>query len=175
MRKIFLAIAAAASLASVDGRAQQAPDVKRATATLRDAAGQKVGEATLIQTNSGVLVQLNLTNARPGAHAFHVHAVGKCEAPTFDSAGAHFNPGDAHHGYLSEKGGHAGDLPNIHVPPDGRLTIEVLARGVTLAGGERALLDSDGASLVIHEKPDDYATDPAGNAGKRIACGVITR
>ena len=102
----------------------------------------------------------------------HIHAVGKCEAP-FESAGGHFNPGHTHHGMMSGEG-HAGDMPNLHVPQDGSLSVEVLNREVTLEQGKpNSLFDNDGSSLVIHAKADDYKSDPAGNAGDRIACGVI--
>src|SRR5262245_54428396 len=144
-----------------------------ATATLRDASGNEVGRATLTETTSGLLVRLDVTSAPQGEHALHFHAVGKCEPPDFKSAGPHFNPSEAKHGIENPEGPHAGDMPNLHVPADGRLSVEVLNQAVTLSG-KSALLDDDGASLVIHAAADDYRTDPAGNAGDRIACGVIT-
>jgi superoxide dismutase, Cu-Zn family len=99
-----------------------------------------------------------------------VHAVGRCEPP-FESAGDHFNPTGKQHGRDNPRGPHAGDLPNVPAVPARRATIEIVVRHVSLA----ALLDADGASLVVHEHADDHTTDPAGNAGRRIACGVITR
>ena len=144
-----------------------------ATACLKDASGKEVGKATLTNTPSGVLIGLDLTAAPAGEHAFHIHAVGKCEPPDFKSAGPHFNPETTKHGLMNPEGPHAGDMPNLHVPADGKLSIEVLNPAVSLSG-ESALLDEDGASLVIHAGADDYKTDPAGNAGDRIACGVIT-
>lgn len=143
-----------------------------ATASLKDASGNEVGKAALTDTPNGVLIRLDLTGAPAGEHAFHIHAVGKCEPPDFKSAGPHFNPGAAKHGLENPEGPHAGDMPNLHVPGDGRLSIEVLNQAVTL-GGKSALLDEDGAALVIHAGADDYRTDPAGNAGDRIACGII--
>jgi Cu-Zn family superoxide dismutase len=143
-----------------------------ATASLKDASGNEVGRATLTETSSGLLIRLDLTAVPSGEHAFHIHAVGKCEAPDFKSAGPHFNPAEAKHGFENAEGSHAGDMPNLHVPSDGRLSIEVLNPAVTLSG-KSALLDDDGAALVIHEAADDYRTDPAGNAGDRIACGII--
>jgi Cu-Zn family superoxide dismutase len=143
-----------------------------ATASLKDASGNEVGRATLTETSSGLLIRLDLTAVPSGEHAFHIHAVGKCEAPDFKSAGPHFNPAEAKHGFENAEGPHAGDMPNLHVPSDGRLSIEVLNPAVTLSG-KSALLDDDGAALVIHEAADDYRTDPAGNAGDRIACGII--
>ena len=144
-----------------------------ATASLKDASGNEVGRATLTETSSGLLIRLDVTDAPSGEHALHFHAVGKCEPPDFKSAGPHFNPADAKHGIENPEGPHAGDMPNLHVPSDGRLSIEVLNQAVTLSG-KSALLDDDGAALVIHAAADDYRTDPAGNAGDRIACGIIT-
>jgi superoxide dismutase, Cu-Zn family len=144
-----------------------------ATASLRDANGNEVGRATLTETTSGLLIRLDVTSAPQGEHALHFHAVGKCEPPDFKSAGPHFNPTEHKHGIENPEGPHAGDMPNLHVPADGRLSVEVLNQAVTLSG-KSALLDDDGASLVIHAAADDYRTDPAGNAGDRIACGVIT-
>jgi Cu-Zn family superoxide dismutase len=143
-----------------------------ATASLKDAKGNEVGRATLTETSSGLLIRLDVTAAPSGEHALHFHAVGKCEPPDFKSAGPHFNPSEAKHGLENPEGPHAGDMPNLHVPADGRLSLEVLNQAVTLSG-KAALLDDDGAALVIHEAADDYRTDPAGNAGDRIACGII--
>ncbi len=145
----------------------------KASAVLKDASGTEVGKVTLTKTPSGVLLSLDLTAIPAGEHAFHIHAVGKCEPPDFKSAGPHFNPDETKHGLLNPEGPHAGDMPNLHVPTDGKLQVEVLNPTVTLSE-EAALLDADGASIVIHAGPDDYKTDPAGNAGDRIACGVVT-
>ena len=147
--------------------------VYKASAVLKDATGKDVGTATFSATPSGALLDLNLTAIPPGVHAWHIHAVGKCEPPKFETAGPHFNPDQTKHGIMNPEGPHAGDLPNIHVPADGKLEVEFLDPVVTLSQ-ESALLDADGASIVIHAGPDDYKTDPAGNSGDRIACGVIT-
>jgi superoxide dismutase, Cu-Zn family len=141
---------------------------------LKDASGKEVGKAELTDTPGGVLIRLDLTGIPPGDHAFHVHAVGKCDAPDFKSAGPHFNPDETKHGLMNDQGPHAGDMPNLHVPESGKLVVEVLNESVSL-DAERALLDKDGSALVIHAKADDYQTDPAGNAGDRIACGVVTQ
>src|SRR3546814_2107316 len=107
--------------------------------------------------------------------AFHIHAVGKCDPPEFESAVDHFNPEQKKHGFHSEAGEHAVDLPNVHVPENGMLQVEYLTREVTLAEGAPAsLFDADGSALVVHADPDDYRTDPAGDAGGRIACGILT-
>ena len=110
-----------------------------------------------------------------GEHAFHIHNVGKCEAPSFESAGAHFNPDNKHHGILSGEG-HAGDMPDLHVPSDGTLEVEVVNTAVTLDKGKpNSVFHPGGTSAVIHAGKDDYKSDPAGNAGDRVACGVIER
>jgi Cu-Zn family superoxide dismutase len=143
-----------------------------ANAQIKDASGRAVGDADLTQTPAGVLIKLQLKGIKPGEHAFHIHAVGKCEPP-FTSAGGHFNPGHHKHGMMAGPG-HAGDMPNLHVPQSGDLSVEVLNAAVTLDKGKpNSLFDADGSALVVHATADDYKSDPAGNAGDRIACGVI--
>lgn len=164
---------ATAILLAASARAEDTSEAQRASAVLKDASGKEVGRAVFTATPSGALLSLTLTAAQPGVHALHIHAVGKCEPPDFKSAGPHFNPDQTKHGIMNPEGPHAGDLPNIHVPPDGKLEVEFLDPVVTIAQ-EAALLDADGSSIVIHAGPDDYKTDPAGNSGDRIACGVIT-
>jgi Cu-Zn family superoxide dismutase len=162
------------ALALVLGCGQSPPTT--AKATLVNPQGQKVGEATLTQAPEGVKIVMQIENLLPGEHAFHIHAKGACAAPDFLSAGGHFNPFEKQHGLKNPAGPHAGDLPNIMVGPDGKANVEVLAKLVTLKEGEKnSLLQTGGTSLVIHAGADDYVTDPAGNAGARIACGVITR
>lgn len=141
---------------------------------MKNSKGEAIGEAKLTQTPHGVLIQADLSKLSPGPHAFHIHAIGKCEPP-FKSAGDHFNPTDKQHGFLDPQGRHAGDLPNVHVTDNGTLKLDVLAPQVTLREGKNQLLDADGAALVLHAKPDDYQSDPAGDAGDRIACGVISQ
>lgn len=139
---------------------------------IKNIMGEMVGEAKLTQTPSGVLIQATLTKLPPGEHGFHIHEVGKCEPP-FASAGGHFNPDKKDHGYLDPQGRHAGDLPNIYVPETGTLKADMLASQIVLQTGENTLLDRDGAALLVHAKPDDYQSQPSGDAGDRIACGVI--
>jgi Cu-Zn family superoxide dismutase len=144
-----------------------------ARATLKDASGKAVGEVNFVQTISGVLMRLELKGLPAGEHAFHVHAVGKCEPP-FTSAGDHFNPGSKKHGLEAADGAHAGDMPNLHIPASGDLSVEVMNTTITLSKGHaNSVFDTDGSAVVVHAKADDYKSDPAGNAGDRIACGVI--
>jgi superoxide dismutase, Cu-Zn family len=143
-----------------------------ATAELKSADGKDVGTARLTQTRSGVRIALALKGLPPGEHAFHVHAVGKCEPP-FTSA-PHFNPEQKKHGKLNKEGHHAGDMDNIRIPDNGNLTLQVVDRDITLEKGKpNSVFQDGGTALVVHAGKDDYMTDPAGNAGDRIACGVI--
>lgn len=166
--------AALALIAPLGGHAQSTPK-ERATAhaDLRDLQGKPVGRATLTQFPDGVLIRAELTGLPPGPHGMHIHAAAKCEPP-FKSAGGHFNPGGSHHG-LMNSGFHAGDLPNAHVLGNGEAVVEAFTTAVTLDTGKSGLFGSEGTSLVVHAGPDDYKSDPAGNSGDRIACGVITR
>lgn len=154
------------------GGSSGAPGTGSATATLRNAAGATVGNATLTETTAGVLVTGSLSGISTGTHAIHVHEVGQC-TPTFAAAGGHFNPRQRRHGFRSPDGHHAGDMPNLHVPASGALSFDIIVPDVRLTGSE-GLLAGDGAALVVHAGADDYSTDPAGNSGDRIACGVIT-
>lgn len=144
-----------------------------ASAPLKNAEGKEVGSVNLTQTAQGVLLNVSVKGLPPGEHAFHVHAVGKCEAP-FTSAGGHYNPGGKKHGMLSPEGQHAGDMPNLHIPQSGDLTVEVLNVNITLDKGKlNSVFDADGSAVIIHAGSDDYKTDPTGEAGGRIACGVV--
>jgi len=144
-----------------------------AKAVMKDAQGKVVGEVTLTETPHGVLIHAVLTGLPAGAHAFHLHTTGTCEPP-FTSAGGHFNPGTLQHGLLNPMGMHAGDMPNILVPADGNVTFDVLNPAITLKPGLNSLFKEGGTAIVIHGGPDDYRSDPAGSAGPRIACGVVT-
>jgi len=158
---------------AMSGGAANAQDT--AMAALQDREGNSVGEVTLQQTPNGVLLTAQLKNLPEGTHAFHVHEAGECKAP-FKSAGGHYNPDETKHGFLVEGGPHGGDMPNIHVPSSGELTIEVFNPRISLAeDAANTVFDDDGSTVIIHEGADDYESQPSGAAGPRIACGVIER
>src|SRR5438309_1735717 len=146
-----------------------------ARAQLKDAQANVVGTATLSELPGGVRVTLRVNGLKPGEHGFHIHAVGKCESPDFTSAGAHFNPHGKQHGLANPDGPHAGDFPNLTVGADGTGSLDTIDSLVTLKEGLNSLFRSGGTSLIIHAGPDDEKTDPAGNSGARVACGVIER
>lgn len=146
-----------------------------AKSALKDAAGKDVGRVELVQMPTGVLLKLSLKGFPTGERAFHIHAVGKCEPP-FTSAGPHFNPGNKKHGLEAADGAHAGDMPNLHIPASGELVIEIANPMISLIMDRpNSVFDADGSAIVIHAAADDYKSDPAGNAGDRIACGVIVQ
>lgn len=144
-------------------------------AELKNASGQIVGSATLVSSGSddGVKITLRVNGLPPGPHGTHIHAVGKCEPPDFTSAGGHYNPDGKKHGLENPDGPHAGDLPVLVVAPDGTGILEATNKLLTNRPKDEDLLHSGGAALVIHASADDQRTDPTGNSGARIACGVI--
>lgn len=141
---------------------------------LLNSKGKTVGRATLTEQQGGVRISLEAWKLSPGPHGFHIHAVGRCNPPDFTSASSHFNPDGKKHGLKNPAGAHAGDLPNLVVGPDGTVAVEVMASHVTFMPGINSLFGRAGSALVIHANADDDRTDPAGNAGARIACGVIS-
>lgn len=153
------------------GSAAAADHVK---AVFKDGKGKQIGTATLIATPTGLLIEAELTGLPPGAHAFHIHQTGRCDAADgFKSAGPHYSSEKREHGYKVEGGPHTGDMPNQFVHADGTLHIHLFSPNVSLSNGDGALLDSDGSALIVHAKADDYKSQPAGDAGDRIACAVI--
>jgi superoxide dismutase, Cu-Zn family len=143
-----------------------------ATAQLKNAKGESAGEAQLTQTPTGVLIHVEAHGLKAGPHGFHIHQTGKCDAPDFKTAGGHFNASKKQHGFESPKGPHMGDMPNLIAEKDGNAEADVFEPGLHLHG-KNPVLDADGAAIVIHAGPDDYKTDPAGDSGARVACGVI--
>lgn len=177
MRRIILVLAVAAIVAAMPALSSLASAKTQTTATAEivDGQGEVIGKARFAQLRGGkVKMHVRVKGLEPGKHGIHFHSVGLCEPPEFASAGTHFNPKGAKHGLHNPEGPHAGDLPNLEVRDDG---VGVL-RGkktdrVRLSPGPKSLFDADGSALVIHAAEDDQVTDPTGNSGTRIACGVL--
>ena len=151
----------------------QAP---RAAAALRDGKDHPIGSATFTQSlpGGGVWIEVSVHGLPPGVHGINIHENGVCQGPDFTSAGADFNPLGHPHGLAHREGAHAGDMPNLIVGEDGRARYESANYRITIDPGPKSILKSGGTSLVIHARADDQLTDPEGNSGPRIACGVIT-
>ena len=144
-----------------------------AQADMMNPDGEMIGDVTVQEaTAGGVLVRADIENLPPGAHAFHIHETGECEPPDFTSAGGHL-AGDMEHGFMNEGGPHPGDFPNVRIGEDGSLRQTFYNTRLSVSGGDNPILDDDGSAVVIHIAPDDYVTEPAGDADRRIACGVL--
>ena len=173
MRQVVIA---GLSILALAGCQQQRPEIgtavangAHAVALLRDARGAEVGRATATDVAGGVRFTVDARALPPGTHGAHVHTVGLCDAPGFTTAGGHWNPTGSKHGAMNPAGPHEGDLPNLIIGADGRGTLGVVIPGASVA----AMLDADGAAMMVHAGADDLMTDPAGNSGARIACGVF--
>jgi Cu-Zn family superoxide dismutase len=148
--------------------------IRSATAEMRSASGLRYGVLTLSRSPAGVRIDGALTGVPAGVHGIHLHEVGRCDPPEFATAGAHLNPAGAEHGFQNPRGPHAGDLPNVTANSAGQMVVDIATIRVTLDADPRVgLFDIDGTALVIHANRDDQRTDPAGNSGARIACGVV--
>ena len=174
IRLAVLLIAGCAAALQTGAMAMQPDHARRAAAILHNGQGRVVGDATAEREGGLVTVRLQVRGFVPGTHGVHLHQTGRCEAPAFASAGAHWNPASRQHGRLNPQGPHLGDLPNLQVEPGGagRLAFAVPVPAGTPAG-VNPLLDADGTAIVIHAAADDDRSDPAGNSGARIACGVL--
>ena len=153
--------------------ANQADAKAPGPAALKTAEGGDAGMVTLTEDAKGLTIKVEVAGLEPGPHGLHLHAVGRCEGPKFESAGPHWNPTGKQHGRDNPQGAHLGDLANLDVGADGRGTASFTLGGQSLLGGEHPLLDLDGAALVVHAKADDYKTDPSGASGDRVACAVL--
>lgn len=142
---------------------------------VRDSGGYELGVLSMFELNREIVIAGRLVGLPPGEHGVHVHTVGWCDLPTFEAAGAHWNPTQRQHGSQHPQGPHLGDLPNVVVGADSAADIQLaMASGVSLRTGANTVIDTDGATVIIHSAPDDYRTDPSGGSGARIACGVIS-
>ena len=163
----------ALGLGALPAAAKQKP--AKVKIDLKNAKGESVGTAMLKQSGTSVKITANLFNLPAGDHAFHIHQNAKCEAPDFKSAGPHFNPEGRKHGLENTQGHHAGDMANFTANKKGKAKFEVLNDSVSLGVDNHSVFSNGGTALVIHAKADDGKTDPSGNAGDRIACGLIVK
>jgi Cu-Zn family superoxide dismutase len=175
MKRILSCIVLGAALI-LSGPASAAASQARAIAKVIGLDGQPVGTVAFAATSHGVLMQFDLKGLAPGAHAIHIHTSGNCDPKAgFNTAGPHFSPEVKMHGYLAPHGMHAGDLPNQFAASDGTLRATEISNAFSLGNGKKSIFDKDGASIIVHARADDYMSQPAGNSGDRVACGVITR
>ncbi len=162
------------TVGEIKTKSEKSADIGKVDVDIKDQAGKNIGTAELTEGDKGVIIQLHAEGLTPGKHGFHFHEKALCEGPDFKSAGAHFNPFGKEHGLLNPKGPHAGDMPNIEIDENGIVDQKITTNYVTLKKGEKnSLLDDGGKSLMIHSDPDDEVSQPAGNSGDRIACGVV--
>lgn len=173
IKMVFFSLAIAISIALSIGVYAQNGGVMHASAVLKDADGKEVGFARFTEDADGIVhVSVRVKDLPPGLHGIHIHDKGSC-SPNFTAAGSHYNPLGKQHGLNNPKGPHAGDLPNLEVNKDGTGYLNTTTSNMTLSQSPTTVFDKDGSALIIHTSPDDQVTDPTGNSGDRIACGVI--
>ena len=174
MLRLSIAGTAALTLsACVTAPAPQDPSPAAANAEVRDVSGRLVARSVATTAGAGVRIRVEAAGLRPGTYGAHVHSIGRCDPPAFESAGPHWNPTSRAHGRDNPQGQHLGDLPNLVVGTEGSGSFEFTIPSAEVAGGQLPMLDADGAAIVIHAQADDYRTDPSGNSGGRIACGIF--
>jgi len=170
---LLAAVAIAGACAESRGFARAAEQPREAWAELKNAAGQSVGSAVFREKGGRVHIVVQAQGLAPGRHGIHVHAVGRCEPPAFQSAGDHFNPLGREHGLENPEGAHAGDLPVLEADASGRAQYVADTDRLTLAPGATSVFDSDGSALAIHAQADDQRSEPSGNSGDRLVCGQL--
>ncbi len=180
MKRSLLCATVAAALAAACTMNQNVPDPApeaaagaEATAEIRNRSGATVGRARATRLGDSLRVQVEAFNMSPGSYGAHIHAAGRCDSPDFTTAGPHWNPTAQQHGKNNPQGMHKGDLPNLLIGTDGRGSFEITIPGASVRAGSASILDADGSALVFHERADDFRTDPSGNSGARIACGIF--
>jgi Cu-Zn family superoxide dismutase len=173
MRRLALATAAILVVTGCTGALRGSAST--ATAELRNSRGETVGTAILTDVTGGVRVVVEVKGLTPGEHGVHVHEVGMCDPPGFTGAGGHFNPEGKQHGLQNPAGPHAGDLPNMTVTAAGTGRLETTTNRISLGAGPTSIFDGDGSALVVHAAPDDLRSDPTGNSGGRVACGILVK
>lgn len=173
VKSFLVPLSAAAMIAGCMSNDAAQPSAS-ARANLNGPDGGLLARSTITGAADGMMrVSVEAAGLRPGTYAVHVHMIGRCDAPAFESAGAHWNPTNRQHGTQNPQGKHQGDLPNLLVGANGAGSIAYVVRNARVTGGATPLLDADGAAVLVHAQPDDYRTDPSGNSGARIACGVL--
>jgi superoxide dismutase, Cu-Zn family len=178
MKGLWISGAAALALAGcASSKPAELEDVvappEALAADLRDASGQVRARTTAEQAGDSIRVRIEAVSMAQGAYGAHIHTTGRCDPPGFTTAGAHWNPTRVKHGKDNPQGMHKGDLPNLLVGTDGRGSFEYTIPNASISGGPNPVIDADGAAVVIHAAPDDFRTDPSGNSGARVACGVL--